>query len=152
MFWEYRRVDALLGIVKTKSAIIAFHGLGQKVTQRTAQQCSPQIRVVVTGCHIVDADHDDRVQDDDLTKEHDFSLVTVGNEDGTTSSSLTLNMSSSSYLTISVRQAEFPAARCVTLQYDRPNLRRWLHSPFQSLLLIIIHYVEPLVIYDCYGE
>ena len=35
----------------------------------------------MTGCQIVDADRDDRVQDDDLTQEHDFRLGTIGAEE-----------------------------------------------------------------------
>ena len=42
----------------------------------------------MTGCQIVDADHDDRVQDDDLTQEHDFRLGTIGAEEVPTSLSL----------------------------------------------------------------
>ena len=35
----------------------------------------------MTGCQIVDADCDDRVQDDDLTQKHDFRLGTIGAEE-----------------------------------------------------------------------
>ena len=41
-------------------------GIGQQITQRTTQQGRPQIRVVVTGRQVVNANQDDLVQDDDL--------------------------------------------------------------------------------------
>lgn len=46
--------------------------IGQQVTKRTTQQTRAQNRIVVTGCQVVAAGHDDRVQDDDLTKKDDF--------------------------------------------------------------------------------
>ena len=62
------------------------------------------------------------------------------------------NTSLKDLLTKSVRQARIPALPCVTLQYDRLDFLHFLRSPFKLLLLIIIHYVEPLVIYGCHGE
>ena len=56
------------------------------------------------------------------------------------------NRTTGLYITISVRQAKFSAAQCVTLQYNRLNLWHWQHSPYKSHILII-HYMEPLVIY-----
>ena len=43
--------------------------------------CTVQGRVAVSESQVVDADHNDRVQDNDLTKEHDFFLGTLGAEE-----------------------------------------------------------------------
>ena len=40
----------------------------------------------------------------------------------------------------------------MTLQYDKPDFQYWLLSLFKSLLLMIIHNMEPLVICDSRGE
>ena len=62
-------IHALLGRTMQKSVTVgAFHErVEPQVTKRTIQQCRPQIRVTVTGCQIVNADHVDCVQDDNLT-------------------------------------------------------------------------------------
>ena len=47
-------------------------GIRQQVTEATAQKRCPKIRVTVFFCKIVNTDHDNRVQHDDLTQKHDF--------------------------------------------------------------------------------
>ena len=62
-------MEELLGSVRWKSVAIASQrGIGQQVTQRTAQQDRPQIRILVTGCQVVNTYQYDRVQDDDLAQ------------------------------------------------------------------------------------
>ena len=45
----------------------------------------PQIRVPVTDSQIINADYNDRAQDDKLTLEYDFRLGTIGTEEMPTS-------------------------------------------------------------------
>ena len=54
--------------------------IGQQVTQRTTQQGRPQIIILVTCGQVVNAYHDEREQDDDLTKKHYFVSRTHGTE------------------------------------------------------------------------
>ena len=56
-------------------------GIGQQVTQRTTQQGRPQIRILATGCQVVNAGQDDRVQDDDLAQKDDLLFGTHGTEE-----------------------------------------------------------------------
>ena len=42
---------------------------------------SPKGRVAMSDSQVVDADHNHRVQDNDLSKEHDFFLGTLGAEE-----------------------------------------------------------------------
>ena len=67
--------------VREKSVAIASQSrIGQQVTQGTAQQSRPQIIIIVTCRHVVNADQDGRVQDDDLTQKHNLNFGTHGTE------------------------------------------------------------------------
>ena len=54
--------------------------IGQQVTQRTTQQGRLQIKVVVSGRQVVNANQEDHVQYDDLTQKDDLLFGTHGTE------------------------------------------------------------------------
>ena len=62
-------------------SIASYRGIGQQVTQITTQQGRPQNRILVTGCQVVNADQDDRVQDDDLAQKDDLFFRIHGTEE-----------------------------------------------------------------------
>ena len=54
---------------------------GQQVTQRTTQQGYPHIIILLIGRQVVNADQDDRVQDNDLAQKDDLLFRTHGTEE-----------------------------------------------------------------------